>query len=158
MSFWAVAQTESAREHVAAEHLARRGFEIYLPQIREHRGRIVRIAPLFPSYLFVRIIDRWHVIDSTVAVIRVLRFGENPSRLKDGVIEELQMRERGGVIKLPKRFKAGDPVRILRGTFRDFVGLYDGASSEERARVLLEMLGRQVAVELQACDIASAIT
>jgi transcriptional antiterminator RfaH len=158
LSYWAVVQTESSREHVAAEQLVRCGFEVYLPRIRERRGRIIRIAPLFPCYLFCRIVDRWHTIDTTIAVLHVLRFGEHPSRLRDGVVEELQARERGGLIKLPKRFKVGDPVRILRGTFRDFVGLYDGASGEERARVLLEMLGRKVAVELAECDIVGAVS
>jgi transcription antitermination factor NusG len=128
-------------------HLRQRGFETYLPRIRTRRKQI---DPLFPGYIFVRIIERWYVINSTPGIVRVLLCCDHPATLRDDVIDELRQRQdRRGYIVLPKRGpRRGQRVRITRGTFLDHVGIYDGQSGHDRERVLLALLGRMVAVYL----------
>jgi len=58
MSYWAVAQTEPMREHTVRLLLMRLGYETYAPRIRHRK----RIALLFPTYVFVRVIQRWYPI------------------------------------------------------------------------------------------------
>ena len=54
----------------------------------------------------------------------------------------------------PNRLKVGDRVRIVNQTnFRDHIGLYQGMSGKERVYVLLELLGRQVRVDLPCTEI-----
>jgi transcriptional antiterminator RfaH len=152
MSYWSVAQCQPRREATAIRYLADVGIETYLPRIQEHE----RIVPLFPCYIFVRIVDRWHVIKNTVGVTRVLLSGDRPAPLPDAAIAEFRAREnRRGLVRLPAKYKIGDRVRILRGTFRDHLAVYDGMTGRQRERVLLEFMGRRVPLELEPRDIAA---
>jgi len=147
LSYWTVAQTESQREIVADAHLQQRGFETYLPRVRTRRKQI---DPLFPGYIFIHVIERWYVVNSTPGIIRVLLCCDRPAILRDEIIRELRGRQdRRGFIPLPKTVpRIGQRVRITRGTFLDHVGIYDGQSAHDRERVLLALLGRMVTVEL----------
>ena len=99
MSFWAVVETEAQREHMARLLIMRLGYETYLPRIK-HRSRI---TPLFPRYLFVRIIDRWYPVRWTPHVLRILMPGDCPA--PDAKLENslmlIRKQERAGLVKLP---------------------------------------------------------
>jgi transcription antitermination factor NusG len=152
MSYWAVAQTQPRREAIAIRYLADAGIETYLPRIADRN----RIVPLFPCYLFVRIMDRWHPIKNCIGITRVLLSGERPAILSDSVIMEIRAREnRNGLVKLPPKYKIGDRVKIVNGAFCHCIGLYDGMTGRQRERVLLEFLGRMVPLELEARDISA---
>ena len=149
---WWVAQTEAQREHLVRLLLMRGGFETYAPRIK-HRGRI---AMLFPTYVFIGACERFYPILWCNGVVRLLMSGDQPAKLGGGVIAALHDRETGGFVKLPrppKGLKKGQNVRVSSGHFTGQVGLYDGMSSHERARVLLELLGRKVSVELPQTDL-----
>jgi transcriptional antiterminator RfaH len=150
-SFWAVCQTETLREGTAARFLAQAGFETYLPKIKTRQ----RVVPLFPSYLFVRILEHWWQVDTTIGVISLLKAGDQPARLKDDIVNAIRAKERGGIVKLPepKRIKAGDVIRVDKGTFAGHFAIFEGMSGKERSRVLLELLGRKVLVEIPAIDL-----
>ena len=150
MSFWSVCQTETHREGTATHFLEKAGFEAYLPKIKIKQ----RVVPLFPSYVFVRIVDRWYPVATTIGVVQLLLAGDHPARLKDEIISNIKNKERNGIVKLPKvkRLNEGDKIRIVRGSFQGHLGIYAGMSSKQRERVLLELLGRQVSVELSAED------
>jgi hypothetical protein len=64
MSYWACARTEPNHEIFASKMLVQRGFEVYSPHIAERivrRGRKITVErPLFASYIFVMVIDRWY--------------------------------------------------------------------------------------------------
>src|SRR4249919_1288886 len=98
MAFWSVAQTETRREGTAASFLADQGYTTYLPRIRIIHKRIV---PLFPSYLFVRIVDRWWSVNQTIGVIQLLTAGDAPAQVRDGIVEAIRAKERGGIVRLP---------------------------------------------------------
>jgi transcription antitermination factor NusG len=127
--------THPQRERVADENIRRQGFETWLPRTAD--------GPLFPRYLFVSIIDVWHVLLNTIGVSAVLRNGEQPAYVREDQWRELRARELKGVVVLPKRgFDHGQSVRIDDGIFFGEQGLYDGMPSEGRAWVLLRALGR----------------
>jgi transcription antitermination factor NusG len=151
MSYWAVARTESQREQVAARHLVRRGFESYLPRIKVRK----HAEPLFPGYVFVRIVQHWHAVNATIGILHVLLAGDCPAVLAQAIIDEIRAREnRHGFIRLPKKIREpGAKVRITRGMFADHPGIYDGASREDRERVLLEILGRKVGIDFEPGDL-----
>jgi transcriptional antiterminator RfaH len=153
MSYWSVVQTEAQREHMVRLLLMRSGFETYLPRIKVRS----RIALLFPAYLFVRIVDRFYPVMWTPHVLRLLMAGDQPAYLPDQIIADIRKRERSGFVVLPKQtkiLKQGTKIRISNGSFLGHVGVYDGMSGKERARVLLDLLGRKVVVELAQTDVA----
>jgi transcriptional antiterminator RfaH len=166
MSYWSVAQTETQRETTAAEWLKRAGFETYLPKIKitrrvvdrnEHARIVARIVPLFPNYLFVRVVDRWWSIANTIGVTQLLLAGDHPAPVPEHEMARIQGQERGGLIRLPQPpgLKRGDHVRVLHGSFRDHIGLYDGMRAHQRVAILLDILGRKVPVEVPLADLAA---
>ena len=152
MSYWSVVQTEAQKEHTVRLLLMRANFETYLPRIKVRS----RIALLFPTYLFVRIRDQFfYPVMWTPHVRRLLLAGDQPARLPDEVIMDIRKREKAGFVRLPQRsnlLKQGQKIRISNGSFSGHIGIYDGMSGKERARVLLELLGRKVSVELKESD------
>jgi len=155
MSYWAVCQTQNQRERTAQRFLERSGFETYLPIIQSGSDRTV---PLFPSYVFVSIVDRWYAIDNTIGVLQLLMSGDTPAKLDDRIVSEIRQKERNGVVRLPKPrgLQLGDRVRVVRGSFSDHVGVFDGMLPHQRVSVLLELLGRKVRVELDHRDMRQA--
>jgi transcription antitermination factor NusG len=150
--FWAVVNTQPTAEKRTLWHLGWQGFESYAPRekiTRITRGKKVTGARLiFPRYVFVWIIDRWHELFSTIGVSRVLMIGSGddaqPARCPDSWINGMRAQERDGLITLPKppRFDRGQRVTVSSGMFAGFKGLYQGATSRQREVVLLEHLGR----------------
>jgi transcriptional antiterminator RfaH len=165
-SRWYVVQTQGHAETKACWHLARQGFETYLPRYlkrRRHARRVEMVpAPLFPRYLFV-VIDvatqRWRSISSTIGVTQLICAGDLPAPVPSRVVELLKQREDDkGLVVLPPQptFTAGDKIRILDGAFADCIGLFEGMRDFQRVSVLLDLLGRKVRVLLEGDAIAAA--
>jgi transcription antitermination factor NusG len=153
MSWWCI-QTEAQREHMVRLLLMRDGFETYAPRIK-YRGRI---SFLFPTYLFVGAREQFYSVLWTPGVVRLLMSGDRPAHLGAEVITEIHKREsRDGFVKLPaarEGLRKGQGVRVTKGSFAGHLGLYEGMSSRDRAKVLLELLGRKVSVEMAQSDIS----
>ena len=163
MTAWYAVYTRAKSESLAQEHLRRQGYEVYLPshmKRRRHarRSDFVRV-PLFPRYLFVaidRLQQRWSPIRSTVGVYDLVRRGDLPAEVPEGLVEELQAREHDGGFDHDaqiQKIKLGDSVRIAAGPFADLVGRFYGVASEERVFVLLDLLGRSVKAQLPSTAI-----
>ena len=90
---WTVAQTEAQRERIAADHLVRNGFAIFLPLIKMRE----RVEPLFPGYIFVRIEMQWRRINGSIGILRVLTSCDRPARIADEIITEIRARESRGL-------------------------------------------------------------
>lgn len=154
---WFVGRTQPQRERWAAENCLRQGADSYLPMIVERnvvvRGRMVksRLRPLFPGYLFISVPSgQWRFLCGTFGLIDLIRSGDQPSTIPNTIIEDLRQREAEGAIQLPEAqqhlFDTNDSVRISEGPFEGRTGLVAGYSDWERVQVLLDLLGRKVAV------------
>jgi transcriptional antiterminator RfaH len=162
---WYVVQTQVNGEAKAADNLRRQGFETYLPRYLKRRRHARKVdftaKPLFPRYMFVAIdiaTQRWRSVQSTFGVSRLVTNGDEPAVVPEGVVSTLQAREDAkGFVKMDARpaFAPGDKVRVLAGAFMDNAGLFNGMADHDRVSILLEMLGRQVRVLLDA-DMVSA--
>ena len=169
--YWAVARTESQREKTAAHHLMRQHYEIYLPVMNEEfktveaavplmRPRLVnrlRKVPLFPGYIFVRVVTVWYPIKDTIGVRQILMNVDRPATVQDDVIDAIRRREnKDGYIKLPKRgFTKGQKLQMVSGGYQGHVVLYEGMSVHERIWVLWDLLGRVVRVEIDKKDVVA---
>ena len=163
---WYVVETHSHAEAKAAAHLRRQGFEIYLPRYckkRRHARRVESVvAPLFPRYLFVAIdmaTQRWRSIRSTVGVARLVSNGDMPTSVSADVIDRLRQREdANGFVHLESHatLAPGDRIRIVSGAFEACLGLFEGITDSERVTILLEFLGREVRILLEATSVVPA--
>jgi len=144
---WAVAVVQTSREDYVQTLLKRDGFETYLPKIRTAPKKT---ASLFPGYLMVRVVLRWYPIRWTPGVLKVLMNGDKPAKLPDSVVDEIKGREVRGYVKLPKppTLERGQAVIVTKGTFAGRSAIYEGQSSQQRERVLLDLLGQSVSVEM----------
>lgn len=163
---WHAVQTHTHAEAKAQMHLARQGFQTYLPRYlkrRRHARRTETVAsPLYPCYLFVTFnsaIHRWRSIHSTIGVARLVCNGDMPAAVDDAIIDGLKSRENAqGFIQLERRprFASGDKVRVREGVFSDCLGLFDSTGDRERVAILLDLLGRKVRVVLDEESVVAA--
>jgi transcriptional antiterminator RfaH len=147
---WLVAQTQPNREQWAAENIMRQGYAYYLPRVAEQRRGVTLSKPLFPRYLFVQTPGQWRFLLGTFGVAAVIMHGEEAAMVPTIHMEALRAREGAdGLIVLPEKpaLVAGtSEVRVSRGHLKDHVGIYDGMSSSDRAKVLMDFLGRKTTV------------
>ena len=162
---WYVAKTKPNAENKAIFHLSRQGFNSYAPRflrrIRHARKISWQPRPLFPSYLFIFMSttqQRWRAINSTTGISHLLCNEKGPVALPFGVVEEIKDSEdkRGLVLtghKFP--FRKGDAINILSGAFADHIGRFEEAADDEKAIILLELLGREVRTKVKLDAIAA---
>jgi transcription antitermination factor NusG len=153
-AIWGVVRSQPKREKFAAERLREdHGYEVFLPLVQTKRAS----QPLFSGYFFVRIVDRWLVINRTFGVLYLVRVGDCLARCPDHEIESLKaMIDRHGFIRLPDEpskqarhvFEKGAPVKIVGGAFQGVAALHSGMSAAEKEILLIAMLGatRQIKV------------
>ena len=152
---WFVCQTKSREEERARYFLEKKGFEVYLPLMEAHRtvgSRAIFIQkPLFPNYLFVRFNEasdlphvRW-----TQGVLKILPEGPQPMALDDQVVESIRaLAQKDGIIRR-QPLRKSDTVRILRGPFKEFLGIFEEWTSDKgRVRILLRFVNYNVRLEL----------
>jgi transcription antitermination factor NusG len=155
-SFWSVAQTQPLRERLAAEELEQAGFNVYFPKIRFRQNRRWRITALFPSYLFLQISDQWYRARWCRGILRLLGpDGYPPAQLAESVVGEIRAREKNGFVILrpkPSKLQKGQQVRIIGGRFDGQLALFEGQNQHERVKVLMQLFGGLVAVELGKDD------
>jgi transcription antitermination factor NusG len=160
VAFWSVVQTMTRREDFAVDHLEDAGYETFLPKIKIRSPAVKsKIEPLFPGYVFVRIVERWYAAAWAAGVVRLIMAGEHPAHCPDAEITKI-MRAIGtnGLVRLPEPQRPdalvkGVPVRILTGSFQGLTAIYAGTSARVREIVLLDLLGqRAVPVELASTD------
>lgn len=163
---WYVVCCKPRQESVAQENLQRQGFEVYLPRIMARRRKQSRwvdaIEMLFPRYLFVRV-DRQRrstaSIRSTRGAVGLVRFGLEPAVVPDRVIEAIRAREDAATglhDQLRLAFRAGETVTMLEGPFTGIDGIFANEDGDERAILLIELLGKTNRVRVDRDSFARA--
>jgi transcriptional antiterminator RfaH len=135
--------------------LRRQHYESYLPLVRLHRRRRGGweevTEPLFPGYLFVRLDtrrDNTAPIRSTRGVIGLVRFGGTLRPVPEGLVERLLAAPAGpgGAIRQEHFFQAGERVEIVEGPLAGLQAIFLAPTGQQRAQLLLELLGRETRV------------
>ncbi|MBK35737.1 MAG: hypothetical protein FI731_01885 [SAR202 cluster bacterium] len=165
---WYVARTEPRAEFQAVEELTRDGYEIFFPRIRaqSNRPQATRPAraeePMFPGYLFIKCdpaTDGWPTFRHYHRIAGWVRFDHEVPYLPEGVMEELIQRwevisSQGG---LPRRFTAGEKVRVLSGNLESLAEVLEEAKSPNaKATVLMHFMGRLIHAQVPWADLRPA--
>ncbi len=161
-SAWFLVRSKPRQESVALTHLARQGYDSYLPlfateKLVRRKSTVVQ-EPMFARYLFVRLDtsgngQSWSPIRSTVGVSELVCFGSRPARVDDALIATLRERESTQQASPTTLFAHGDSVRITKGAFAGLEAIYQMNDAEGRAMVLLDLLSKPVAMTLDAASL-----
>ncbi len=154
---WYALHSHPHKEDMLWKQLEASGFEVFYPRlhVRPVNPRSRKIRPYFPGYLFVRVdlqeaglsIFNWMPYSTGL-----VSFGGEPSVVSDALIQALQQRMQE--LQTIQRsatsgYQSGDAIQVETGPFAGFEGIFDVAlSGNERVRVLLKLLSRDVPVEL----------
>jgi transcriptional antiterminator RfaH len=150
---WLLAYTKPRGEKIAEDNLRRQGFECVLPWIsvqKRRRGKWLWIdEPLFPRYVCVGAHEdqSWAPVRSTLGVTSLVRFGTQFATVPETLIRDLMT----GADEGPERqlrFKQGQKVHITGDSFSSIVGIFEMQEGEDRARVLIDLLGRPTSVHV----------
>lgn len=151
---WYAVHTLPLREAYAQGHLRNQAFRTFLPKRRKtirHARKLRAVeAAFFPRYLFI-VLDltrhQWRSVNGTFGVSRMVMRGDEPHPVPCGLVEALiEMADAGGILQFSDKLKLGSPVRLLAGPFADQLAVLDHLDDSGRVRVLLDILGRQVAI------------
>jgi transcriptional antiterminator RfaH len=161
-STWYVAQLRPGGFARAQLNLRRQGVETFMPldgHTRVQKGkRKPGLKPLFPGYIFLHADPRrisFQAINCTYGISRlVMRDRVTAQTVPQALISDLWQRcDAEGRLQPPPSFRPGEAVRIIAGPFAEFVATVESLSAPERLRLLFEMMGQTVRVELAGSDL-----
>ncbi len=162
---WRLVHTKPQQEMEAKVQLERQSYTVYLPmlyQLKRKRGKQIECrTPLFPRYLFVRLIagvDDWGPIRSTRGVSNLVRFGANAAHVSDELIEEIQSRagDEGYHYEEYPMFKQGEQIMVTDGPFNGYEGIFHAVRGEDRVLILLDIIGKETRTEVSIDAIGKA--
>jgi transcription termination/antitermination protein NusG len=156
---WYAIYTRSRHEAKVDGYLAKQGLVSFLPQMtvpsrRRDRYRMISV-PLFPGYLFVKIIlnpESFHQIINIPGVVRILGFKGYYMAIPQTTIESLQTIVTSARPFYPWEYlEEGNQIRIQEGPLAGVVGtLLARKDKHRRLVVTVELFKRSVAVELNS--------
>lgn len=159
---WYVLHTFSGYENVAKENLETvvekynlgdRIFDIVIPMedvIEEKKGKKKLVQKkIMPCYLLVKMIygdDLWHNITRTRGITGFVGPKGRPLPLTDDEVRKLRLEK----ISLPTNLVEGDKIEVIDGPLTSMVGVVLSVDNEnQRAKVNLEMFGRETPVDIE---------
>jgi transcription antitermination factor NusG len=153
---WYAVHTRYQHEHLVEDHLVKKGFETFFPtsgQWRQWSDRKKRIScALFPGYLFIAgIEDRRLQILGTPGVSGIVSVAGAPAAIPDQEIEAIRR-----AISSPYPVEShpfltkGAHVCVVGGPLAGVNGILERRDKSSRLVLSVELLGRSVALEIDA--------
>ena len=164
-SHWLLAHVKPNSTSIAKRNLERQGFRCFLPldrRTRRLRGQLTTVkSPFFPGYLFVGIEaddTPWRAIRSTYGVAKLVSFGLEPANVPEELIGELMSRcDNEGCIRNHVAVAERDRVEISHGPLANFFGIVEKLAANERAWVLIDMMGQSIRSSMPRSDLRVVI-
>lgn len=165
---WYCLKALPKKEYFAATLLKREaGIEAFAPRIRfmkqTRTGKKAFVEALFPGYVFARtaLKDTYRRVVATHGIRGVVSYGTMVPLIPDSFIEEIKHRlatEGGETLEDQEPpLRAGESVTVADGPFISWHGIVTGVvPARNRVKVLLELLGQQINVELPANALVTA--
>lgn len=161
---WYAVYTSANHEKRVANQLAERSVEHFLPlyeSIRRWKDRRVRLQlPLFPGYIFVRLVlrDRLRVLQ-VPGVTRLVGFGGIPVPLLKEEIDSLRGTLASGLQAQPHPYMTvGGRVKVKSGPLAGTEGIFQRRKGKVRLIISIELIQRSLAVDLDLADVELAET
>ena len=159
---WFALHVKPHHEFRVQSDLAKKGTDVFLPAVNrlsQWKDRKKRINfPLFPGYLFARVLPKSDdLLDlvKTRGVMRILStVPGHPTPVPDEAISALMALLNGAEdLDIHPELQAGKVVRIKRGIFESVEGVVSKKGEQFLLHVNISMLGRCVTVKMTADDV-----
>lgn len=153
---WFAVQVWTGREHISAEHLRIRGYDVFLPCHAERRRWSDRIKvvhrALFTGYVFCRIrMETREKVVTAPGVLRIVGDGRGPLPVSTDEISAIRRIVDSGVAAEPCPFpQVGQEIQIQSGPFKGLVGTIQIVRNRHRLVVSVSLLRRSIAVEIDS--------
>lgn len=154
---WYVIYTKPRQEQRALTNLEQQGYQCYLPMYnleKLSRGRLNEVEePLFPRYLFIsldasRYGQNWAPIRSTWGVSGLVTFGSTPAKIDATLIDFLHQQQDCLRVEPARLFHQGERLLVSEGPFAGLETIYQMSSGENRAMVLIELMGKPTHMQI----------
>jgi transcription antitermination factor NusG len=156
---WYAVYTLPNNEKSLVKHLDIRQIESFLPtwacaRTWNNRQHVQIVKPLFPSYLFVRIlpVDRSRVLQSP-GVLRIIGNCQSPLSISDPEIEFLRSDFYRQRIEPYRDLIVGKQVRIKSGPMQGVQGTLVQKRNSTKFVVTIEMINQNAAIEVAGDEI-----
>lgn len=163
---WYVLHTFSGYENVAKENLETvvekynlqdRIFDIMIPMedvIEEKNGKKKLVQrKIMPCYLLVKMIygdDLWHNVTRTRGITGFVGPKGRPLALTEDEVRKMRLEK----INVPVSLEVGDKIEVIDGPLNTMIGVVLSVDNEnQRAKVNVEMFGRETPVDLEFAQI-----
>ena len=157
---WYAVHSLPFAEARAEGQLQRQGFRTFQPKRHRtlrHAHRLSTVeAPYFPAICSSSSISPAisGAVLTAVLGYRGWMRGDQPHPIPRGVVEALiAAADARGILQLGGKLQVGGPVRLIAGPFAEQLAILDHLEDSGRVRVLLNILGRQVAISTVANNI-----
>jgi len=151
---WMAVYTRPRHEKTVEKEFQKKGFEVYLPILKERRKWSDRKKwvefPLFRSYVFVRtkLKDALFVVQ-TSGVVKIIKFGGEVSIVQDESILAIKLMIEGGYNPEPLNyFIEGDPVEVKNGPLKGLIGEVIRLDKDDRLVVRVDAIQHAVSVQI----------
>lgn len=158
---WHCLKTQNKREHIAASFLQKiEDVEVFNPRIslvkKTRTGKKRFVESMFPGYIFVRFFyaRQYRQIMHSQGVRCIV---ENGGRrvVPEEVIEDLKSTLPEAIIEVPDpSIEPGAEIQVLTGGLKGLNGkVIAQLPGKNRVQILLDFLGREITVALDAGDV-----
>ena len=151
---WFILQFKPNAHYQANKNLNQQGFETFLPlhdTTSRRSSRFINTSkPLFPGYMFIkfdRAESKWHKINSTYGVSRLITFNSILKSIPTIFVDHLMKRyDLSGKLVPIQKLKKGDHVTVLKGPFANFIATVEKHEADRRIWILMDLMGRKTKI------------
>ena len=152
---WFILQFKPNAHYQAEKNLNQQGFETFLPlhdTTTRNASRFINAnRPLFPGYMFItfdRAESKWHKINNTYGVSRLITFNSALKSIPSTFIDNLMKRyDLSGKLLPIKKLKKGDQVKLIKGPFANLAATVEKYEDDQRIWVLMDLMGRRSKIQ-----------
>ncbi|MBT3180346.1 MAG: UpxY family transcription antiterminator [Candidatus Marinimicrobia bacterium] len=154
LKYWIAVYTKPRHEKTVENELQKKGYEVYLPLLKERRkwsDRKVWVEfPMFRSYIFVKTeLKNALFVLQTIGVVKVIKFGGEVAVVQDSSIQAIKLMIEGGYIpEATDYFVKGDPVEVKEGPLKGLIGEITRVDNHDRFLVRVDAIQHSVSIQI----------
>ena len=158
---WIAVYTKPRHEKTVEKELQKKGFEVYLPLLKQRRKWSDRKKwvefPLFRSYIFVKTeIKNALFVLQTLGVVKVVKFGGEVAVIQNDSIQAIKLMIEGGYSpEATDYFVKGDPVEVKDGPLKGLVGEVIRVDNHDRLLVRVDAIQHSVSIQINRAFLKS---